>query len=104
MPLQTASDAVILEDDTYVLFRLSKRQSDTLVCDRAVSRTALKGFVQPVGRGGHIIYKSHFSEIVILREMEPDKVVADCLRNEVEKFYLLSHFETSPRIGNLLAR
>src|SRR3954467_11772153 len=101
MTVTQSRHASIVECPRY-LFALATYDANPFIHDRAISRHARQCFTERRRRSLNVIQKSKLAKIEVLGKPYPQKVVLQCVCDQIEKLDLLADGYPSGRIVDLL--
>ena len=59
---------------------------------------------QHVGRGHRVIEQTDLPQVEVLREMEAEAIILECVGDQVDELDLVAHRDPRLAVGQLLAR
>src|SRR5262249_37778279 len=86
------------------LFSLTQVQGNAFIDDRAVALRPAKSVAQQLGGIQHIIERPDLAKIIVARNMKSEKIILQCVRDQLDKSDLTLHGEPNAIVFDLLTR
>src|SRR5215831_19266696 len=103
MPIRHPLDADIRERHPK-LFALAYMQRNAFIDDCGVALRSFKGLAQKLGGIKDVIEQPDLAKIKVARKMKSEKVILQCIRDQLDKFDLTLHRKSIVIIFDLPAR
>ena len=103
MSIQKALDANVAKCDGEIV-ALGNAQYNTFIPDNAVTLQTAQSVAERLRGRWHIIEKTHLAKIQTFGDVEPEKIVLQCVCDQLNKFDLTFHREPNTIVFNLLSR
>jgi hypothetical protein len=103
MPIRTPCYPDVRYDQRK-LFSLPHAQANAFIDERALALASAKSVRQPIGGIQDIIEQPYLPKVRIARQMKSEKVILQCIRDQLDKFDLALHSEPNVFFFDLLPR